>query len=128
LVGIVVVSHSADLAAGIVDLAHEMAGAEVRIERAGGSDDGRLGTSEDLIRAAIKSADQGSGVVVLGDLGSAFLTVRSVLQHGSNGNSIRVADAPLVEGAIAAAVSSSAGQSLEEVARAAEETRGANKF
>jgi phosphoenolpyruvate---glycerone phosphotransferase subunit DhaM len=128
LVGIVVVSHSADLAAGIVDLAVEMAGSEVRIERAGGSDDGRLGTSEDLIRAAIKAADQGSGVVVLGDLGSAFLTVRSVLQSGSNGNSVRVADAPLVEGAIAAAVSSSAGQSLDEVADAAEETRGAKKL
>ena len=128
MVGIVVVSHSADLAAGIVDLAREMAGSEVRIERAGGSDDGRLGTSEDLIRAAIKAADQGSGVVVLGDLGSAFLTVRSVLQSGSNGNSVRVADAPLVEGAIAAAVSSSAGQSLEEVADAAEETRGAKKL
>jgi phosphoenolpyruvate---glycerone phosphotransferase subunit DhaM len=128
VVGIVVVSHSADLAAGIADLAYEMAGSEVRIERAGGSGDGRLGTSEDLIRAAIKAADQGSGVVVLGDLGSAFLTVRSVLQSGSNGNSVRVADAPLVEGAIAAAVSSSAGQSLDEVATAAEETRGAKKL
>jgi dihydroxyacetone kinase DhaKLM complex PTS-EIIA-like component DhaM len=105
-----------------------MAGPEVRIERAGGAGDGRLGTSEDLIRAAIKAADQGDGVVVLGDLGSAFLTVRSVLQSGSNGNGIRVADAPLVEGAIAAAVSSSAGQSLDQVAGAAEETRGANKL
>jgi phosphoenolpyruvate---glycerone phosphotransferase subunit DhaM len=128
LVGIVVVSHSAELATGIADLANEMAGPDVRIELAGGAGNGRLGTSEDLIRDAIKAADQGTGVVVLGDLGSAFLTVRSVLQSGSNGNSVRVADAPLVEGAIAAAVSSSAGQSLDEVAGAAEETRGAKKL
>jgi len=128
VVGIVVVSHSAELASGIAELAHEMAGPDVRIERAGGAGDGRLGTDEDLIRVAIKAADQGNGVVVLGDLGSAFLTVRSVLESGSNGNVIRVADAPLVEGAIAAAISSSAGQSLDEVAGAAEETRGAKKL
>jgi PTS hybrid protein len=128
LVGIVVVSHSSDLAAGIAELAHEMAGSDVRIERAGGAGDGKLGTSEDLIRAAIKAADQGSGVVVLGDLGSAFLTVRSVLQNGSNGRTVRVADAPLVEGVLAAAVSSSAGQTLDEVASAAEETRGVKKL
>jgi PTS hybrid protein len=105
-----------------------MAGPEVRIQGAGGAGNGRLGTSEDLIRAAIKAADQGSGVVVLGDLGSAFLTVRSVLQSGTNGDSVRVADAPLVEGTIAAAVSSSAGQELADVAGAAEETRGATKL
>ena len=50
------------------------------------------------MRAAIRAADQGSGVVVLGDLGSAILTVRSVLDRHGNGH-IRLADAPIVEGA-----------------------------
>jgi phosphoenolpyruvate---glycerone phosphotransferase subunit DhaM len=127
VVGIVVVSHSSEIASGLAELAVQMAGPEVRIERAGGADDGRLGTSEDLVRGAIKTAEQGEGVVVLGDLGSAFLTVRHVLERNSNGR-VRVVDAPLVEGAIAAAVTSSAGLPLDDVARAAEETRGARKL
>jgi phosphoenolpyruvate---glycerone phosphotransferase subunit DhaM len=127
LVGIVVVSHSPDLARGLADLALEMAGPEVRIALAGGAPDGGLGTSEDLVRDAIKAANQGDGVVVLGDLGSAFLTVRHVLERNANG-AVRVVDAPLVEGAIAAAVTSSAGSTLRDVASAAEDTRGARKL
>ncbi len=127
MVGIVVVSHSAELAQGLSELATEMAGPEVRIELAGGAGDGRLGTSEDLVRDAIKAADQGNGVVVLGDLGSAFLTVKHVLERSGNG-AVRIVDAPLVEGAIAAAVTSSAGLPIDDVVNAAEETRGANKL
>jgi PTS hybrid protein len=126
LVGIVVVSHSADLARGLVDLAEQVAGPDVRILPAGGGPGGSLGTDDDRVREAIKRADQGSGVVVLCDLGSAILTVRSVLERG-NGN-VLLADAPLVEGAVAAAVIASAGCSLGEVVAAAEEARGANKL
>ena len=103
-----------------------MAGDEVRIEPAGGRTDGGLGTCEERVRAALERADTGSGVVVLGDLGSAILTVRSVLEHGNG--SVRLADAPLVEGAVAAAVVASAGAGLDDVARAAEEARGATKL
>ena len=127
MVGIVVVSHSADLARGVVALAGEMAGPEVGVEAAGGAPGGRLGTDEDLVRQAISRADRGDGVVVLGDLGSAFLTVKHVLERHANG-SVRLVDAPLVEGAVAAAVASSAGIGLEDVARSAEETRGAAKL
>jgi PTS hybrid protein len=127
LVGIVVVSHSADLARGLAALAGEMAGSEVRVEAAGGAPGERLGTDDDLVRQAIARAENGGGVVVLGDLGSAFLTVKHVLERRSNGN-VRIADAPLVEGAVAAAVASSAGASLDEVVRSAEETRGAAKL
>jgi dihydroxyacetone kinase phosphotransfer subunit len=127
VVGIVVVSHSADLAAGLADLASQMAGPEVRIEAAGGLPDGGLGTDEDRVRAAIRSADQGSGVVILGDLGSAILTVRHVLERNGNGH-IRLVDAPIVEGAIAAAVTASADMPLEDVARSAEDARGAGKL
>jgi PTS hybrid protein len=124
VVGIVVVSHSADLAEGLAALASQMAGPEVRIEPAGGLPDGGLGTDEDRVRAAIKAADQGSGVVILGDLGSAILTVRHVLERRGNGH-VRLVDAPIVEGAVAAAVTASANMPLEDVARSAEEARGA---
>jgi PTS hybrid protein len=104
-----------------------MAGPDVRIEAAGGLPDGSLGTDEDRVRAAIRAADQGAGVVILGDLGSAILTVRHVLERHANGH-VRLADAPIVEGAVAAAVTASANMPLDDVVRSAEEARGAGKL
>ena len=127
MVGIVVVSHSPDLARGLADLARQMAGPDVRVEHAGGAPGGGLGTDEDLVQRAIAHADQGDGVIVLGDLGSAILTVRHVLERRRNGH-VRLVDAPLVEGAVAAAVTASAARPMDEVARAAEEARDAGKL
>jgi PTS hybrid protein len=129
VVGIVIVSHSREIASGTAALAAQMAGPEVRIEAAGGAPDGGLGTDGDRVGAAIAAADQGDGAIILGDLGSAILTARHVLDEQIDGNgSIRLVDAPLVEGAIAAAVVSSAGRPLDEVAAAAEEARAIAKF
>ncbi len=128
MVGIVVVSHSSDLAEGLAALAAQMAGPDVRIEPAGGLPDGGLGTDEDRVRAAIKAADQGEGVVILGDLGSAILTVRHVLERHNGNGSVRLVDAPIVEGAVAAAVTASANMPLDDVARSAEDARGAGKL
>ena len=127
MVGIVIVSHSQDIANGAASLAGQMAGSEVRIEPAGGAPGGGLGTDPALVRSAIAAADQGEGVIILGDLGSAILTVRHVLEGAENGHAV-LADAPLVEGAVAAAVMSSAGRSLAEVTGAAEEARAARKL
>jgi len=127
MVGIVVVSHSAELARGLTELASQMAGESVRIEHAGGTADGGLGTDERLVREAIERADQGAGVAVLGDLGSAILTIRHILETQSNGH-VRLVDAPVVEGAVAAAVIASAGSSLDDVVLAAEEARNARKL
>ena len=123
MVGIVIVSHSRDIAAGTVALASQMAGEEVRIEAAGGMPDGSLGTDGALVEAAIAAADQGDGAIVLGDLGSAILTARHVLEDHASDGSVRLVDAPIVEGAVAAAVVSSAGRPLDEVASAAEGAR-----
>ena len=127
VVGIVIVSHSADIASGTAALAAQMAGPDVRIEAAGGGPDGGLGTDGALVGAAIAAADQGEGAIVLGDLGSAILTARAVLEESVNG-SVRLVDAPLVEGAVAAAVMASAGMPLDDVAKAAEEARAVPKF
>jgi phosphoenolpyruvate---glycerone phosphotransferase subunit DhaM len=127
LVGIVVVSHSAELARGVAELAGQVAGPDVRIEVAGGGPGGTLGTDDGLVRNAIRRANQGDGVVILGDLGSAILTIRHVLERQSNGHA-RLVDAPLVEGTVAAAVVASNGCGLPDVARAAEEARGASKL
>ena len=127
MVGIVLVSHSPDLARGLAELASQLGGPGVPIEPAGGAPDGGLGTDDGRVRTAIRHADQGEGVVVLGDLGSAILTVRHVLERQANGH-VRLADAPFVEGALAAAVTSSAGLPIDDVVNAAEEARDARKL
>jgi phosphoenolpyruvate---glycerone phosphotransferase subunit DhaM len=128
LVGIVLVSHSFELANGLARLASQVAGDGVKVEPAGGGPDGSLGTTDSSVRDAIARADSGQGVVILGDLGSSILTVKHLLEEGHTNGHVRLADAPFVEGAIAAAVTSSAGMELDEVARAAEEARGVRKL
>jgi PTS hybrid protein len=127
VVGIVVVSHSSQLAQGLADLATQVAGPDVRIEHAGGTADGELGTDEGRVRDAIRRADQGDGVVVFGDLGSAILTIRHVLESRANGHA-KLVDAPIVEGVVASAVMASAGCSVEDVVTAAESARDARKL
>ena len=126
-VGIVLVSHSADLAVGLASLAGQVSGTEVRIEPAGGRSNGELGTSDSRVIEAIAAANGGDGVIVLGDLGSAILTARHVLGGNHNGQ-VRLVDAPFVEGAVAAAVVAASGASLDDVARAAEDARDARKL
>jgi phosphoenolpyruvate---glycerone phosphotransferase subunit DhaM len=125
MVGVVVVSHSADIARGVVDLAGQMAGEEVRMEGVGGDSHGTLGTDEARVRKAISRADQGDGVAVLADLGSAVLTIHHILESGEG--VVKLADAPVVEGAVAAAVVASMGLPLDDVVKAAEEARDARK-
>jgi PTS hybrid protein len=130
MVGIVLISHSKGLAEGAAELAGQIAGG-ARVIPAGGTDDGRLGTSTELIGAAITAADTGDGVLLIPDLGSAVLSARSVLAEldpENGGKRIMLVDAPFIEGAVAAAVAASGGLDLEMVANAAEEARGARKL
>jgi len=124
LVGVVLVSHSAKLADGLAELVRELGGDQVPVIAAGGMDDGSLGTSYGRIEEAVREADQGAGVLLLGDLGSALLTVKTLLDEGVGKEARAVlADAPFVEGAVAAVVTASAGGDLEAVRAAAEEAR-----
>lgn len=127
LVGLVLVSHSSELADGLASLARQVAGPDVPIEAAGGGPDDALGTDGALVRAAIVRADRGAGVVVLGDLGSAILTARDALDDLDQPDA-RLVDAPLVEGAVAAAVVAAGGGTVEEVASAAEDAWHARKL
>lgn len=119
-VGLVIVSHSAKIAEGVVELAAQMA-PSVAIVAAGGTDDGGIGTSFDRVQAAFQAADSGSGVVVLCDLGSAVLTAETALDFAEDPERIRIADAPIVEGAVAASVAAESGAGLEQVLAAAED-------
>ena len=117
-----------EIASGTVRLAAQMAGTDVAIEAAGGTPDGGLGTDAGRVRAAIERADSGDGVAVLGDLGSAILTVREVLASGDVTGDVRLLDAPIVEGAVTAALTASAGLGLDDVAEAAEGARAIAKL
>jgi PTS hybrid protein len=129
VIGIVLVSHSAALAEGLAELVGQVSGEDVRVRPAGGLGDGGLGTDPDRIAAAIRDADSGSGVLVLVDIGSAVLSVRAILAGGDlDGIDVRLADAPLVEGAIAASVLASTGADLATAVAAAEEARVVGKL
>ncbi|WP_427005302.1 dihydroxyacetone kinase phosphoryl donor subunit DhaM [Pseudarthrobacter sp. H2] len=120
-VRLVVVSHSGKIAEGAVELAAQMA-PDVLILPAGGTDDGRIGTSLEKVMAALEQAagDGSDGVVVLTDLGSAVMTAESALEFAADPESVLLADAPLVEGLVAAAVAAQAGADARAVKEAAE--------
>jgi phosphoenolpyruvate---glycerone phosphotransferase subunit DhaM len=129
MVGIVLISHSSGLAEGAAELTAQISGG-ARVVPAGGTEDGRLGTSTRRIVDAIAKADQGAGVLLIPDLGSSVLSARAVLAELDQDGDPRVilADAPFVEGAVAAGVAASIGGDLAEVVRAAEEARDARKL
>ncbi len=124
LVGIVLVSHSAEVAASVAELARGLSGAgtSVPVAPAGGTEGGGLGTSSELIAGAAASVDRGVGVAVLTDLGSSVLTVKALLAEGDElPAGTRLVDAPFVEGAVAAVVTASTGADLDAVEAAATE-------
>ncbi|MGK7877778.1 MAG: phosphoenolpyruvate--protein phosphotransferase [Xenococcaceae cyanobacterium] len=119
MVGIVIVSHSAKLAAGVEELAQQMVQESVAIATAAGIDDPEnpFGTDAMQIQAAIESVYSDAGVVVLMDLGSAILSAEMALEFlpEEQRKNVRLCEAPLVEGAIAAVVQAAAGGDLEQV-------------
>lgn len=122
-VSFVIVSHSASLANGVCELAAQMA-PDVHFEAAGGTDDGRIGTSYDLVETALEAAlaavdGEGSGVIVLTDLGSATMTVESVIDMSDEPERVRFVDTCLVEGAVASSVRAQLGEDLDQVAAVA---------
>ena len=125
--GIVLVSHSAQLAAGLRELLAQTGSDRVPVAVAGGTADGGLGTSYDRIVEAIAEADHGAGVIVLPDLGSSVLTALTVLEDYPRSDVLLV-DAPFVEGAVAAAVTAATGADLAAVAEAARQARDVVKF
>jgi PTS hybrid protein len=122
-VGIVIVSHSPDVARGTSDMVRQMVGAEVPLAWCGGAPDGGLGSSVEAIMAAIDSAWSERGVAVLVDLGGAETNSEmaiEMLPEPRRGRVV-VCNAPIVEGAVIAATEASGGSTLEQVRRTAEE-------
>jgi dihydroxyacetone kinase phosphotransfer subunit len=120
MIGLLIVSHSAKIADGVRDLAEQVSQGRVPIGAAGGAGDGSLGTSADLILAAGRALVEAGAdeLLVLVDLGSAVMSAEMAIEQLER--PCRLSNAPLVEGAIVAAVEASISADLDRVAAAAE--------
>ncbi|MFI9239908.1 PTS-dependent dihydroxyacetone kinase phosphotransferase subunit DhaM [Streptomyces sp. NPDC053079] len=123
------VSHSREVAGSAAALARALVGTgdAAPVAPAGGLPDGAIGTSAELVRRAVQDADEGAGVVVLCDMGSAVLTVKTLLTE-KGFEEVRIADAPFVEGAVAAVVTASAGGDRAAVLTATDDARTYRKL
>lgn len=123
MVGLVVVSHSTKAAEGICEIAAEMGGEGAKIEPAGGDSDGGIGTTVETVAAAIERA-AGDGVVVCCDLGSAVMNAELAVEMADIEDDIALADGPILEGTLNAAVEASSPQAtVESVVAAVEAAR-----
>lgn len=122
-VGIVIVSHSANVASGTAEMVRQMVGDEVPLAYCGGDPDGGLGTSVEAIMQAIDAAWSDAGIAILVDLGGAETNSEMAIemQPSERRGKIVICNAPIVEGAVMAATEASGGAPLEDVKRTAEE-------
>lgn len=126
MVGLVIVSHSKNLARSVVELTSMMA-ADAHIAPAGGLEDGSFGTSFERIQNAIESVYSDDGVIVLMDLGSAVMTTEMVIEMMED-KKVAMADCPLVEGAVVASVNAVGGMGFEEILKELEKVREMRKL
>ncbi len=122
-VGIVIVSHSPEVAMGAADMVKQMVGDEVPLAWCGGDVDGGLGSSVEAILHAIDEAWSDKGVAILVDLGGAETNSEMAIEMlpPERAAKVVVCDAPIVEGAVMAGTEASGGANLDEVRNTAEE-------
>lgn len=119
MVGLVFVSHSEKVAQGVLELCRQMA-AEAPMAAAGGLPDGGIGTDFQRIYDAVEQVKSEDGVAIFFDMGSALMTTEMVMEAFSDLD-IRLVDAPILEGAIAASVTAAAGLPLDAVLEAVQD-------
>lgn len=128
MVGVLIVSHSKKAAEGIYELAVQMAGKDHCVVAVGGMEDGSIGTDALRIKEGIEQANGGEGVVLLADLGSGILSSQMAIDLLEEDIPVQIADAPILEGAISAAVQAAIGGNLKEVIEAAELAKQVSKL
>jgi phosphoenolpyruvate---glycerone phosphotransferase subunit DhaM len=112
-VGIVLISHSAKIAEGTKELIRQVM-KDIPLETAGGTDENEIGTSIEKISAAIDQANQGMGVLLFYDLGSAKMNAEMAIELAER-DDVKLVEAPIVEGSYVAAVESGMGKQLADV-------------
>jgi len=122
-VGIVIVSHSPDVAKGAADMVRQKVGTNVPLAWCGGNPVGGLGTNVEAIVKALEQAWSDAGVVIMVDMGGAETNSEMAIEMmpERRRSKIIVCNGPIVEGSVMAATESSSGATLDRVRRAAEE-------
>jgi len=130
MIGIVLVSHSHTLSQGLQEMAQQVVQDRVKVAAAGGLDNVTIGTNAERIAEAIRQVYSSDGVLVLLDLSSALLSAQMAIEMLPLEwqPQIKLSGAPLVEGAMMAAIEASLGRNLEAVNSAAEAARFIEKI
>lgn len=110
-IGIIVVSHSKNIAQGVVDLISEVA-KDVSITYVGGTEDGEIGTSFDQVQHIVEQNDKKT-LLAFFDLGSAKMNLELVADFSEK--NIIINSVPVVEGAYTAAALLQAGADLDSI-------------
>lgn len=127
MVGLVVVSHSAQAAEGIREIAAEMGSPDAPLAAVGGDPDGGVGTDATAIQETLEQTADDDGVVVLVDLGSAVMNADLAIEQADI--EATIADAPVLEGAVNATVAATSPKAtVESVREAAEAARDISKL
>lgn len=133
MIALILVSHCRDIARGARELAVEMTHTPVSISAVGGiaDEDGAYGLGTDAVAIfdAIQEHWSPDGVLLLVDLGSAVLSAETAIEMLPDDmrSVCLISNAPLVEGAVIAALEASLQHSLKDVNRAAEAVRTLDK-
>ncbi|WP_027340104.1 dihydroxyacetone kinase phosphoryl donor subunit DhaM [Halonatronum saccharophilum] len=125
MVGIVVVSHSYKIAEGVKELTKELVPREVPLISIGGTSDGRIGTELEDIIDAVEKVYTKEGVIIIGDVGSSLMNSKVALEilDLEGYENVAISSAPLVEGAMVAAIESNLGKNLKTIKEKIESKR-----
>ncbi len=126
MIGLVIVSHNEKLGEEIINLTAEMKGYDFAVVNGSGAGGAHYGSDPMIIKTAIEKANQGDGVVILCDLGSAVMNAQMAIEFldADLQDKTKIADAPIVEGALVAMAANCPKSSLKELIEEIEESRG----
>jgi phosphoenolpyruvate---glycerone phosphotransferase subunit DhaM len=129
MVGIILVSHSRKITDGLKEMIIEMTGDEVVIFSAGGTDDGRLGTSAQIIMESIEGCKECKRILIFCDMGSSILSAETAIDLVDDElmSKCLIVDSPLVEGAFVASVQSLATDNTDTILKEISQLKIASK-
>lgn len=129
-IGVLLVSHSENLATGLRDLVNEMNDGSVPVVAAGGTDDGRIGTSAMKISDGVESMADCDNILIYCDLGSSIMSAEAAMDFMDEdlAAKCKLVDCPIVEGALAGVVTACGTGDVALTVQASEDARLTNKL
>lgn len=118
MIGFVIVSHSKKLADEVINLCNEMKKYDFPVINGSGTEGDFLGSDPMIIKSAIESVYSEDGVIILGDIGSSILNSEMAIEFlddNFNKEKVKIVDAPLVEGTLAAMAINDGKTSLQDI-------------